>query len=135
MAKLNDAQAEFLNNAYYGVVTTIRPDGSPHQTVVWVDADNGDLLFNTAEGRAKPKNLRANPHVALTVVNPANGYHWVGVSGTAELYHDGADAEIDKLAKKYLDADSYPFRKEGEVRVNVRIHADRIETSGFDGDH
>ena len=135
MAKLNQEQADFLSKAYYGVVSTVREDGSPHQTVVWVDTDGGDLTFNTAEGRAKPKNLRANPQVALTVVNPENGYQWVGVSGKAELYHDGADANIDKLAKKYLDADSYPFRKEGEVRVIVRIHADRIETSGFDGDH
>jgi len=135
MAKLNDAQIEFLSNAYYGVVATIRADGSPHHTVVWVDTDNGDVVFNTAEGRTKPKNLRANPHVALTVVDPANGYHWVSVSGTAELSHDGADPHIDKLAKKYLDADSYPFRKEGEVRVIVRISADRVETAGFEGDH
>jgi PPOX class probable F420-dependent enzyme len=135
MAKLNDAQIEFLSNAYYGVVATIRADGSPHHTVVWVDTDNGDVVFNTAEGRTKPKNLRANPHVALTVVDPANGYHWVSVSGTAELSHDGADPHIDKLAKKYLDADSYPFRKEGEVRVIVRIRADRVETAGFEGDH
>jgi PPOX class probable F420-dependent enzyme len=135
MAKLTEAQAEFLGNAYYGVVTTLRADGSPHQTVVWVDADDGDVVFNTAEGRAKPRNLRERPQVALTVVDPANGYHWVGVSGTAELYHEGADAHIDRLAKKYLDADTYPFRKEGEERVIVRIHADRIETAGFDGDH
>jgi len=135
MAKLTPEQAEFLSNAYYGVVSTVREDGSPHQTVVWVDSDNGDVVFNTAEGRTKPKNMRERPQVALTVVNPANGYNWVGVSGTAELYHEGADAHIDKLAKKYLDADTYPFRKEGEVRVIVRIHASRIETAGFDGDH
>jgi PPOX class probable F420-dependent enzyme len=135
MAKLDDAQAEFLGNPYYGVVATLREDGSPHQTVVWVDADDGDVVFNTAEGRAKPRHLRANPLVALTVVDPANGYHWLSVSGTAELYHEGADAHIDKLAKKYLDADSYPFRKEGEQRVIVRIHADRFETAGFDGGH
>ena len=135
MAKLSDAHVEFLSNAHYGVVATIRADGSPHQTVVWVDTDNGDVVFNTAEGRAKPRHLRATSHVALTVVDPANGYHWVGVSGTPELYHEGADDHIDKLAKKYLDADSYPFRKEGEVRVIVRINADRIEDSGFDGEH
>src|SRR5438128_324650 len=135
MAKLTEDQVEFLNNAYYGVVSTIRGDGSPHQTVVWVDSDNGDVVFNTAEGRTKPKNMRANPKVSLTIVDPANGYHWLAVSGSAELSHEGADAHIDKLAKKYLDADSYPFRKEGEVRVIVRVEADRIETSGFDGGH
>lgn len=135
MPKLDAAQEEFLRNPYYAVLSTLRPDGTPHQTVVWVDADAGDVVFNTAEGRAKPRHMRANPDVAITVVDPTNGYHWLAVSGKAELSHDGADAHIDKLAKKYLDADTYPFRKEGEVRVIVRIRADRIETAGFDGEH
>jgi PPOX class probable F420-dependent enzyme len=135
MAKLDQAQADFLKNPYYAVVTTLRPDGTPHQTVVWVDTDDGDVLFNTAEGRAKPRHMRANPNVSVAVVDPANGYHSLVVSGKAELSHDGADDHIDKLAKKYLDADSYPFRKEGEVRVVVRIRPERIETAGFEGDH
>jgi PPOX class probable F420-dependent enzyme len=135
MAKLDKAQADFLKNAYYAVVTTLRPDGTPHQTVVWVDTDDGDVLINTAEGRAKPRHMRANPNVSVAVVDPANGYHSLVVSGKAELSHEGADEHIDKLAKKYLDADSYPFRKEGEVRVVVRVRPDRIETAGFEGDH
>ena len=135
MAKLTDAQAEFVRNPYYGVVATLRADGSPHQTVVWVDADNGDVLINTAEGRAKPRHMRANPNVSVAVVDPANGYHSLVVSGKAELSHEGADAHIDKLAKKYLDADTYPFRKEGEVRIVVRIRPERIEAAGFDGEH
>lgn len=135
MAKLNEAQADFLRNPYYAVVTTLRPDGSPHQTVVWVDTDDGDVLLNTAEGRAKPRHMRANPKVSVAVVDPADGYHSLVVSGTAELSHEGADAHIDKLAKKYLDADTYPFRKEGEVRVVVRIRPERIEAAGFDGGH
>ena len=135
MAKLDEAQAEFLGNPYYAVLSTLREDGTPHQTVVWVDADDGDVLINTAEGRAKPRHMRANPDVSIAVVNPANGYHSLVVTGKAELSHEGADAHIDKLAKKYLDADTYPFRQEGEVRVIVRIRPDRIEAAGFDGDH
>ena len=135
MVKLDEAQAEFLRNPYYAVVTTLRADGTPHQSVVWVDADGGDVLFNTAEGRAKPRHIAGNPNVSIAVVDPANGYHSLVVTGKAELSHEGADAHIDKLAKKYLDADSYPFRKEGEVRVIARIRPERIETAGFDGDH
>jgi PPOX class probable F420-dependent enzyme len=135
MAKLDEAQSAFLQNPYYAVLTTLRADGTPHQTVVWVDADGGDVLMNTAEGRAKPRHMRENPNVSVAVVNPANGYHSLVVSGKAELSHEGADEHIDKLAKKYLDADTYPFRKDGEVRVIVRIRPDRIEAAGFDGDH
>ncbi|HTZ05281.1 MAG TPA: PPOX class F420-dependent oxidoreductase [Gaiellaceae bacterium] len=135
MPKLDEAQAAFLRNPYYAVISTIRPDGTSHQTVVWVDTDGGDILVNTAEGRAKPRHMRENPNVSIAVLDPSNGYHWLAASGKAELSHEGADAHIDKLAKKYLDADSYPFRKEGEVRVIVRIRPERIETAGFDGEH
>ena len=135
MAKLDEAQTEFLRNPYYAVITTLRADGTPHQTVVWVDADDGDVLINTAEDRAKPRHIRANPNVSIAVVNPANGYQSLVVSGKAEMTTEGAEAHIDKLAKKYLDADTYPFRKEGEVRTIVRIRPDRVEAAGFDGGH
>jgi hypothetical protein len=66
------------------------------------------------------------------VVDPENAYRWVSVSGTAELDTDGADEEIDKLAKKYLGADSYPWRNPQEQRINVRIHPERVEATGLD---
>ena len=134
MAQLSDDQAAFLrDNAYYGVLTTLRPDGSAHSTVVWVDVDDtGRPGFNTARGRAKPRHIERDPRVTLTVVNPSNGYQWLSVTGPAQLVDEGADAQIDKLAKKYLDADTYPFRKPDEKRVSVPITPDRIEAHGFD---
>jgi PPOX class probable F420-dependent enzyme len=133
VAQLTEEHASYIrDNAYYGVLTTLRADGSPHSTVVWVDVDaNGNAGFNTAEGRAKPNHIERDPRVSLTVVNPSNGYQWVCVTGTASMTTEGADAQIDRLAKKYLDADSYPFRKEGEVRLSVPIAAERIEAHGF----
>ena len=133
MAQLTDDQVAFLrDNPYYGVITTLRRDGSPHSTVVWVDVDEtGTPGFNTARGRAKPRHIEADPRVTLTVVNPSNGYEWVSVSGTARLVDEGADAQIDKLAKKYLDADTYPFRKPEEHRVSVPITPDRVEAHGI----
>ena len=70
MAKLTEAQARMFIEPYYGVATTVRPDGSPQSTVVWVDYDGENVVFNTAEGRAKPRHIRANPNVSLTVVDP-----------------------------------------------------------------
>jgi PPOX class probable F420-dependent enzyme len=85
MPKLDEAQTEFLGQPYYAILSTLREDGTPHQTVVWVDADDGDVLVNTAEGRAKPRHIRANPNVSVTVLDPANGYQSLVVSGKAEL--------------------------------------------------
>ena len=134
MAQLTDEQVAFLrDNAYYGVITDLRPDGSPHSTVVWVDVDDdGKPGFNTARGRTKPRHIENDPRVNLTVVNPTNGYQWVSVTGTATLVDEGADAQIDKLAKKYLDADTYPFRKAEEQRVRVPITPEKVEAHGFE---
>jgi PPOX class probable F420-dependent enzyme len=132
MTTLNEKQRAFLEQPYVGEVTTLRPDGSPHTTVVWVDTDTNDVTFNTAVGRAKERHLRQDPRVSLIVVDPENAYRWVSVSGKAELTTEGADAQIDRLAKKYLGKDQYPWRKPEEQRITVRIHSELVEATGLD---
>jgi len=132
MAQLDQQQREFLQQPFVGIATTLREDGSPHNTVVWVDEDNGELSFNTAVGRAKERHLRKDPRVSLIMVDPENSYRWVSVSGTAELSTEGADDEIDRLAKKYLGKDEYPWRSAEEQRINVRIRPERVEATGLD---
>ena len=133
MAKLGEQQRRFLEeNPYVGIATTLRDDGSPHSTVVWVDVTNGKVGFNTARGRAKPRHLERDPRASLLVVDPNNPYKWVAVSGHAELTEEGADKQIDKLAKKYLGKDEYPFRNPQETRVSVRIKPEQVDASGFD---
>jgi len=131
MAKLTEQQREFLANPYVGVATTLRSDGSPHNTVVWMEAEDDAVLFNTAEDRAKAKHLGSDPRVALTVVDPQNPWKWVSVTGRAEVTRENADAQIDRLAKKYIDQDVYPFRKPEEQRVQVRITPEKIDAAGF----
>ena len=131
MAKLDEAQQQFLEQPYLGVVTTIRKDGSPHNTVVWVDVEDGIPSFNTAYGRAKPRHLEQNPRAALTVLDPENPYKWIAVDGEAELTTDDADAQIDRLSKKYTGEDEYQNRREGERRVKVKIHPQRVTAVGF----
>jgi PPOX class probable F420-dependent enzyme len=132
MAALDEKARSFLEQPFVGEVTTLRPDGSPHSTVVWVDVDTDVVMFNTATGRAKERYLREDPRVALIVVDPENAYRWVSIDGKAELTTEGAEAQIDKLAKKYLGQDEYPWRKPEEERITVRIHPERIETTGLD---
>ena len=134
MARLEEKQRKFLEeNPFVGTATTLRPDGSPHSTLVWVDVDEGKVSFNTARGRAKSEHLEADPRVSLLVVDPNDAYRWVAVSGPAQLTEEGADAQIDKLAKKYLGEDTYPWRKPEETRVKVVIEPRQVDASGFDG--
>jgi len=132
MEKLNEQHREFLANPFVATATTLRSDGSPHNTIVWMDVEDDSVVFNTAEGRAKPKHLRRDPRVAITVVDPQNPYRWISVSGRAELTHDDADAQIDRLAKKYLDKDEYSMRNPEEQRVKVRVTTEKIDATGFE---
>lgn len=126
MATLTEDAKDLLRQPYLGWVTTLRADGSPHSTVVWVDVDGDDVVFNTAVGRAKERHLRRNPLASVGVLDPSNGYRLVSVSGSARMETEGADAQIDALAKKYLGADTYPFRRAGEQRIIVRITPDKV---------
>lgn len=132
MAALDAKAKTFLEQPFVGTVTTLRPDGSPHSTIVWVDVDESGPSFNTASGRAKPRHLERDPRVSLLVVDPEDSYKWVAVDGTAELTTEGADEQIDKLAKKYLGRDEYPWRKREEQRVKVRIRPEHVEATGLD---
>ncbi len=108
-------------------VATLGPDGAPQVTPVWVMLDGDDIIINTALGRAKARNLASDARVAVSLTDPDNGYVAIVVRGTVVGFTtEGADDVIDQLAKKYLDVDSYPMRREGEVRVTVRIRPDRI---------
>jgi PPOX class probable F420-dependent enzyme len=133
VAQLSDAQRAFLqDNPFVGTVTTLRDDGSPHSTVVWIDATDDAVLFNSPGSGAKVRHLRADPRISVVVIDPAEMYRWVGVTGTAEIVEEGADEHIDRLAKKYLGADTYPFRMPGEQRVTVRITPTHVEGIGLD---
>jgi PPOX class probable F420-dependent enzyme len=131
--RLSEAERAFLESPFVGVVTDLRPDGSPHSTVVWVDVDDdGGVFVNTAHGRAKPRHIARDSRVSLMVVDPTDPYRWVSVSGTAELVDEGAEEQIDRLAQKYVGVYPYPWRRPGERRVTIRITPARIESRGLD---
>jgi PPOX class probable F420-dependent enzyme len=132
MASLTEAQQQFLDNPYVGVVTTLRADGSPHSTIVWLEQSDGEVSFNTATGRAKERHLAADPRVSLVVIDPQNAFQWIAISGTAELTSEDADPQIDRLAKKYIGQDEYPWRSDTEERLKVKIRPEKIDASGFD---
>jgi PPOX class probable F420-dependent enzyme len=133
MAKLRDAERRFLDeNPFVGTATTLRSDGSPQSTIVWVDVEDGKVSFNTASGRAKPRHLARDPRASLLVVDPADPYRWIAISGSAEVTEQGADAQIDKLAKKYLGQDEYPWRRPDEQRLKVLIEPEHVDSYGFD---
>jgi len=108
-------------------LATLMPDGSPQVSPVWVDLDGDRIIVNSAEGRAKPRNIRRDPRVAIAIYSTENPYAHATVRGrVVEITHEGADAHIDKMAKKYLGQDKYPYRQPGEERVIFVIEPEHV---------
>jgi PPOX class probable F420-dependent enzyme len=122
---------DLFNKKAFASLTTLMPDGSPQTTPVWVDSDGQHVIFNSAKGRQKDRNVRRDPRVAIAIVDPDNPYRYLEIRGRVEeIIEQGADAHIDKMAKKYLDKDKYPFRQPGEVRVMYKIRPEHTTTMG-----
>jgi PPOX class probable F420-dependent enzyme len=113
----------------FGHLGTLMPDGWPQVTPVWVDYDGEHVVFNSALGRVKDRNVRRDPRVTITVVDPENPYRYLEVRGrVVEITQQGADAHIDRLAKKYMGVDSYPYRNAREVRVIYKVKPEHTST-------
>ena len=125
--RLSAGAIELIEEPVLGNLSTVDSHGRPQVTPVWIDHEGHDVVINTAQGRVKARNMEHRPAVAMSIVDPRDPYHVVVFRGTVtEITTDGADEHIDRLAKKYLGKDSYPFRRPNEVRVKVRIRPDRI---------
>ena len=131
MTEIPKAYLDLFSKPAFAHLVTLMPDGSPQVTPVWVDLDGNTVIVNTAKGRLKDRNMKRDPRVALAVSDPANPYRYVQVRGrVSEISENGGDAHIDKMAKKYLNQDSYPYRQPGEVRVVYRITPEHVQAYG-----
>ncbi|MER2600555.1 MAG: PPOX class F420-dependent oxidoreductase [Caldilineales bacterium] len=124
---------DLIEGPYHAVLTTLAPEGDPENTVVWCSWDGEHVLVNTADGRRKPENVRADPRVALTVIDPQNPYRWVDVRGVvAEIVPDVDYANINAHARLYVGAEEYygsvaPASSKGsEQRIIFKIKPERV---------
>ena len=125
--KLAGRPQEIIAGRNYAHVSIPRRDGTVQTVIVWAHTENGNVTLNSAEGRTWPENLRKAGTATVTVMADNDPYEWVSVSGRlVEDTHEGADAHIDSFAKKYLDADSYPYRQAGEQRIKFVLSPERV---------
>jgi PPOX class probable F420-dependent enzyme len=131
--RLSPGAVKLLQEKQLAHLATTMADGSPQVTPVWIDVapDGSYLLINTAEGRVKTRNMSRNPNVAISVVDNTNPYRLAVIRGTiVERRHEGADQDIDNLARKYLGQEKYPWRNPAQQRVTLIIKPTHIVERG-----
>ena len=118
---------DLLTGSTLGHVTVITPHGALLTHVMWIDYEDGRVLTSSRVGSAKGKALRADPRIAVSVVDRANPWRWVSVSGrVVEIRPDEGLAFIDKLSRRYTGRDYMMRDMEREVFV---IEPDRIRSA------
>jgi PPOX class probable F420-dependent enzyme len=134
-AEITPGLKRLLQEAAYGQLATLMPDGAPQVTQVWLDTDGKHILVNTVATHQKAKNARRDPRVAINVHDPAKPFRIANIRGrVVDETSAGAEQHIDALAKKYMGADRYPFGQPGQKRIILKIQPERIHTIGLDDD-
>jgi PPOX class probable F420-dependent enzyme len=131
MKEVPSRYRDVLDKKAFAHLGTVMPDGSPQVTPIWFDFDGRYIRINSAKGRMKDKNMRRDPRVALSIIDPDNPYRYLEIRGrVVEITEDGAITHIDSLAKRYMGVDTYPFHQPGVVRVIYRIEPLRFSSMG-----
>jgi PPOX class probable F420-dependent enzyme len=101
---------------------TTMPDGSPQMTQTWIDTDGTYVLINTVEGHQKVRNVRRDPRVMISVVDPSHWERAVSIRGhVVEITREGADMHFKHLIQRYLGGQEYPYGRPGQVRLLLKI--------------
>ncbi|AGM29448.1 putative pyridoxamine 5'-phosphate oxidase [Mycobacteroides abscessus] len=136
--ELNDAARALIGAGADATLVTINPDGSPQVSVVWValqSTPDGDKLVaaHLSGNYKKLRNIRRDPHVALTVLapsQPGQQREYLAVTGSARVVEGGAPELLSQLAIALLGSDEHfppPNSPEGYL---TRI---RVESVGGHG--
>lgn len=127
MSKLDEKSVKLIREKNFAFLATVDAKG-PQVTPIWIDSEGDYVLLNTAMGRMKQKNTVRDPRVAIAVLDMNNPYRYAAIRGRVveQIPGQTADDHIDKLAKKYLGKDKYPYRQAGEKRVILKIMPEHV---------
>jgi PPOX class probable F420-dependent enzyme len=126
-----ESHRDLLEVAALAHVATVGPQGEPHSSPVWIGWDGAHIRFSQTKRQQKQRNLRRDPRVALSIVDPRNPYRYLEVRGVAVAFEDDPErAFLDSMARKYLGVDRYPWHREGDEHVTVVILPQRTTQLG-----
>lgn len=127
MAAIPEEYHDLFEKPTIAHFASLLPDGTPHVVPVWVGYDGEHLLVNTTADRRKTKNVRRDPHVAVSMVDPDNPYRYLGVRGeVVEVTEEGAVEHINELARRYMGQEYPNLDEEASPRVLVRVRPDHV---------
>jgi PPOX class probable F420-dependent enzyme len=121
-ARIPAALMDLLEGDALGHLATVRANGTPHVTPLWIDHDGDTLLVDVRVDRVKAANMRERPAVAISIVDPRNPYRYLAITGVVVSWsEEGWREHMDKLSRRYMKVERYPWSFPGERRAIFRI--------------
>ena len=131
MSVIPEKYSDLLQSKALAHIATIGPKGEPQSTPVWFDWDGQHLLFSQTTGRQKYRNVKRDPAIALSIVDPSNPFRYLEIRGKViNIEEDPNNRFIDSMAKKYMGRDKYPFHQPGDERVVVVVEPEHTSHMG-----
>ncbi|GAA3726126.1 PPOX class F420-dependent oxidoreductase [Salinactinospora qingdaonensis] len=127
MSVIPQDREDILNKLIFAHVSTIGPNGEPQSNPVWVDWDGEFVKFSQTPARQKYRNIQRDSRIALSAHDPDNPYRYLEIRGRVEKIEDDTDnAFINKMAKKYIDEEVYPWASPDERRVVLFVRPEHV---------
>jgi PPOX class probable F420-dependent enzyme len=121
---------ELLDGKPFAHLSTLDPDGYPKASAMWIMRDGDNIVFNTAKGRRKHRNMTSDPRVAVSVSAVGDQYVNYSIQGKViEMRESDGVEVIDMLARKYTESDHYELLTPGLVRVTVIVEPSRVASN------
>jgi PPOX class probable F420-dependent enzyme len=117
-----ESYEDLLASTAVAHIATIGPHGEPQNNPVWFGWDGEHLMFSQTKTRQKYRNIKRDPRIAVSIVDPENHLRYLEVRGEVVRIDEDPDLEfINSMAKKYLGLDKYPYHQPGDERVVIVI--------------
>jgi PPOX class probable F420-dependent enzyme len=117
---------DIVQGNHFAQVAMVMPDGTLANNTVAFVWDGEFVRFSTIKSRQKYKNLKNDNRVALCISDPANPWRYLEIRGTVDIQDDTDRTFINRIAKKYMNKDVYPFDKSGDERVTFTVKPTRV---------
>ena len=130
VATIPSAYQDLLSKKGFAHVATVGPEGEPQTQPMWYEWDGTSILLSHTKARQKFRNLKRDPRVAVSILDPENPYRYLEIRGVVDIEDDPERKLIDRLSKKYYGKDPYPKHKPGDERVIIRIRPTRVNIYG-----
>ena len=122
----------FIRSQKWAVVTSLRRDGSPTNSVVFFAIEGDEILFSTTLDRLKAKTLKRDPRCAITVLDEGPPYRFANVEGTARIEEQDIVPghimvnRVMRGAPDWQPPEGYEATLRQQGRVIVRLAAERV---------